>query len=283
MLGLPPWGFAHRASNHETVVGSSNPGTVFITGASNADGTAVSVLSALSFDAELIVIGCAGMHSPGVDTNALVDILVDPAGGTSWASLIDDLVFGFSSDISSITGIMTRFYAFPLWIPSGSTIGVRGRTAASSNRTNSRVVIAAYGGPSRPDMWWCGQKVESLGINAASSKGTTVTPGSSGAYGSWTNVGATTGGRYGAVQLGINGSDNNMNANWSTWQIGVASGSLACTPVGFYWGDAATESLYQANQHFPFNCDIPEGTQLQVRGACQGTAEDYNVAIYGVY
>lgn len=282
-LILPPFRFAHSVDSLEgnTPNGNNVTGTIVTAGGSaNTDGTAVSVLSSLAFDVHYLVIGVgSALSGSAADTAALLDVLVDPAGGTSWGSLIDDLVVGFSAVTGAGTGGLAHYYHFPLYIPATSSLGAQVRSATLSHPF--RVVFWAYGTPSRPDMWWCGQKVESLGISAASSKGTDITPGSTTATFTWTNVGATTSGRYGAIQFGENGSDSSATAISYHAQIGIGSAKVPGTPT-WYWSNGTTEM--SARSGFgPVWCDIPQGTQLQVGACASGVAEVHDVALYGVH
>jgi hypothetical protein len=282
MLILPPFAFANCTDNFSgSTPTNSNSGTAVTAAAgANADGTAASLIAAVPHDIHYLVvgIGCVTAQST-TDTAALIDILVDPAGGTTWEACIDDLVCGFQAAMAATLGY-NHFYHFPIWIPSGTSLGAQVRCATGS--VSFRVGVWAYGNPSRPDLWWCGSKVESLGITAASSKGTDITPGSSTATFSWTNVGATTSGRYGAIQFAQNGSDNNSTAIGYHAQIGVGSARVPGTPT-FVWYNGTTEASVRHGHRGPIWCDIPEGTQLQVGACASGTAEVHDVALYGVY
>lgn len=280
-LSLPPFRFANEVDNLTGTPGTSG-GTNFTAGASNADSTAVTLLSALAFDVHFLYLSFGGLGSSAVDSACLADILIDPAGGTSWASLIDDLTIGFSPNPATSGISMACNYAFPLFIKSGASVGVRARTANASNITTPRVFIWAYGGPTRPDMWWCGQKVESLGPVPTTSKGVSVTPGNTGAAGSWTSVGSPTSARYGSIQLGLNGSDSTMLSVAYFWQIGISSAKIPGTPT-LYCNANTAEHMGYSGFGQPIWCDIPAATQLQVMGTCSGTAEAHTVALYGVY
>ena len=281
-LIIPPFKFNNEIDNLTgTPSGTGVFGTSFSTSASaNADGTAVSVLSALAFDVHYLVISIGGINGAAADAECLLDILVDPAGGTSWSGLINDLVCGMSVTPSA-TAASTCVYNFPIFIKSGTSIGVRARSAHTSQISTGRVVIWAYGNPSEPDLWWCGSQVESLGINAATSKGTDVTPGNTGAYGSWTTI-VTSTAPYGALQFQMNGTDGTAANLGYYFQVGVGSAQLQGSPT-----IARVLTTSEVGPHTgPFSpiwCDIPSGTVLQIRGTCSGTAEVWNGAVYGVY
>lgn len=273
----PVWSW--EVDNLTGTPSSTAPGTNFTFGASNADGTAVQVLSAISMDALYMVVALGGCSTNAEDNSALVDILWDPAGGTSWGSLIDDLVAGFSPSPSAASGLMC-VYHFPLWIPSGASLAVQARKNGATAATGGRCAIWLFGEPKRPDMWWAGQAVESLGISASTSKGTAHTPGNSGSYSSWATIGTSTR-RYGALQFGTNGSDANMTGVGYYWQIGVGSAQLPGTPT-YYHANTTNETCARTGA-MPLFVDLPASTALQTRATASGTAEAHNVAFYGVY
>lgn len=280
-LILPPWQFANGVSNLSGTPPSNGAvGTNFTAGANNADGTAVQVLSALAFDVHYLVVGFGGFAVSAGNGQVLADILTDPAGGTSWGAFINDLVCGMTPSLSATMGI-APWYHFPVYIPAGSAVAVQARTRHTSNITSGRVIAYAYGNPSRPSAWWCGQKVESLGINAATSQGTDVVPGNSGVDGSWTTIGSS-GFAYGAVQYGINGSDSGANAAGYFWELGVGSVAYAGAPKS-YRTITATEQGSPSGLNQPIFCDEAAGTTWQIRGTCSTTAETFNAAVYGVY
>lgn len=276
MLIKPPLAWAHCSDSLPSSP-TTQPDTV-TAGASNADGSSVAVLPSLAHDAEYLVIGVGGNGGGGVNSAALLDILIDPAGGTSWASFIDDLQVGFLRPQDSNTGF-TSWFHFPVWVPAGAALGARARTAHSAT-IQHYLGIWAFGGPSRPDMWWCGSKVETLGAVAASSKGTDVTPGSSGSFGSWTDIGATTG-RWGAIQASIGGPGTVAATQAYHWEIGYSSTRIPGVPQ-LFTGISVSE-IGPKNWSSIMGCDIAEGTTLQVRGKGGGTADVIDVLLHGVY
>lgn len=280
MLILPPWSFGYCTSNEPSTPSVINSGVAVTPGTSNADGSAVTMLSALSHDVHRIVIHVSNALTSAAAYYALLDILQDPAGGTSWASWIEDLTVGFT--IASTANLISGyFFDFPIWLPAGSSIGARMRTSHTA-AVAARISMWAFGEPSRPEMWWCGQGVETLGVTAATSRGTTVTPGNSGSFGSWGNVGSPTTRRYGAIQLGTNGTDATAAGLVYHFQAGLGSQPLPGFPL-IVKGMLTSESGPTLAPGGPIWCDIAAGSQLQVRGRCSGTAEVWDVALYGVY
>jgi hypothetical protein len=280
-LGIPHGGpcFTFSADIFDTSPPSAVPGISFTTSASaNTDGTAVTVLSALARDAHYLVLAFMSTTSTSADPAVMADILIDPAGGTSWASLIDDLLIGGCA--TAATGLGPNLYFhFPLWIPAGASIGIQARRSHAAALTG-RVMAWVYGEPKRPDQWWCGQKVESLGTNPATSKGTAHTPGTLGVYSSWATI-ATSTKRYGALQFSVGGTDASPTDATSFWQVGVGSTQLPGSPTLM---TQTSSRVLRGGWQQPWWCDLPAGTALQTRALTSvNPAESHDVAFYGVY
>ena len=283
-LIVPPFAFAHCTTNTATDPPSSAAcaGTAFSTnGTINVESATTSAISALTHDCHYIVIGVCGHNSSTANAKGCIDIMVDPAGGTSWSELIADLAFGHTADVVAGTNLFQRYYHFPLYIKSGSSLGFRNRVLVDTS-SGPFIGIWCYGEPSRPDMWWCGQKVETLGISGLTNYGVNVTPGATGAWGSWTNIGASTQ-PYGSVQLGIHGSDGAVLAQGYFWEIGYGSTALPGAPRVYTAGSTLEYFAASCLNEYPIWCDVPASTTWQVRGAASGTGEIYSFSIYGVY
>jgi hypothetical protein len=275
-LALSPPCFGFYSSSYPATP-ADTVGTAWTAGASGADGTAVSLISAITHDVHKLRVRVGGISSAGNDGNACGDLLIDPAGGSSWSVLISDLVCGMSNIVTS--GGLNLSYEFPLYVPSGSSIGWRGKTAHTVDITTGYVTAEAWGEPRNPAMWWCGSGVETLGIS--DSKGTAITPGNSGAWGSWTSIGSTSSRIYKAVQLGINGSDNTALGVQYHFEIGTGSAKLPGTSRT--WVNLTSSELGYRHNPGLIGCNLPSGTQMQARGVCSGTAENLYGVIYGVY
>lgn len=283
VLSLPAFQFTFEVDNLTgTPPVSGNPvGTAFTPGTANTDGTAVTILTALSADVNYLVFGFSNTTISTLNYQCLADVLIDRGGSTNWSNFIDDIVCGFQHAQATNIGL-TLWYHFPIWIPAGASIGIQARTA-STTATTGRIVMYAFGEPNRPEMWWCGQGVESLGINSSISQGTNVTPVSSGTYSAWTTIG-TAGFGYGSVQFGINGSDAGAASNNYFWQLGISSGRLPGSPT-ISRNMLNNESGVGPSFGAPIWCNVPSGTVWQIRGtgSSAAAAETFNAAIYGVY
>lgn len=249
-------------------------GTGVAPGLSNADGSAVTLLPALAHDCEYLALAVSGFGLSGANTSALLDILIDPAGGTDWNELIADLLCGYTSfielDGSGNFGV-PLMYHFPIWLPAGTAIGAQARCAHGSAFANTpRVVAYAAGGNRNPASWWCGQKVETVGtFDAANSRGQAHTADASGAFSSWTSLGSPIGARAGAAQFAVQGPGSS-SVSGKVYRFEFGAGSSQIGPC-LYRGMGGLE----VGAHFfpgPVFCDIPAATQMQVRAACGATS-----------
>ena len=273
----PSWG--HCTTNLSGTPNIAALGTAVTAGANNADDAAVSLISAITHDVEFLQIYFQDFFAPGANCSTLVDVLIDPAGGTSWLSapLISDLLA--SSGTNGVTTAPWRYYHFPVWIKSGTSIGAQARNAQGVTAPG-RVIVYASGGNSNPGSWWCGQHVESVGVTAASSQGTNHTAGNSGSYSAWTNLGSTLSAPCGALQFAVQGTNTDTTQNSASYfyEFGVSSTRIGPPIVK----STSTSELGWQPPSGPIFCALASGAQLQVRGTCSGTAEVQDVAAYAV-
>jgi len=334
--------FAHYSDNFGPPFAddATGFGAGITAGVSSADGTAVTVMPALAHDCEYLWLAVSGLGTSNAANAALMDLLIDPAGGTNWSELIADLIVGFTTTIlyNATGAAIPLSYHFPLWLPAGASLGARIRMQSGSAPSSTRVLAAAFGGNKNPASWWCGQKVQSIAtFDAANSLGQLHTPGGaitvsgaadngsglirltvasttgmttgdrravagvtgtteangawtitvvdgthidlqgstfvnayvsggtvSGNFSSWTNLGSPAAARSGAAQWAVGGVTG-ASAAKVTYDFQFGAGGTKIGPR-VYRGMASTEvgvSLYQG----PIFCDIPAGTQLQIRGA----------------
>jgi hypothetical protein len=274
----PSWG--HCTTNITGTPSTTGAGTAVTPGNSNADGTAVAALTNIGHDVECLVIGAYGFNLAGANTSTLLDILVDPAGGSTWATdpLINDLLVG-QTNVMGTTSNGIVWYHFPIWLKSGHSIGLRARQAHSAADPGV-VMVFAYGGNANPGSWWCGQTVESVGIIAASSQGTDHTPGNSGAFSTWTDFGSTLSKPCGALQFAVQATNDDTTQSAAAYHFEFGVGSTRIGPP--IWRSTTTTEVGWSTPTGLIFCALPTGTQLQVRGTCSGTAEAIDVAAYAV-
>jgi hypothetical protein len=277
----PSWGFTATSL---TGTPGTTIGTVVTANANDADGTAVALISALSRDVEFLSVGAGAFAAATGNGSTLLDILVDPAGGTSWSVLISDLLVGWTSTPGVAAG-QSVDYMFPLWVPAGSAIGARARTAHTSN-ISGRVTVNVFGDSPHPASWWCGQRVETIGVDDTISQGTNHTPGNSGAFSNWANFGSTLSADCGAIQFGVHGANTDTTSQTAAYHFQFGVGTAANTNVKqigptIHRTTNTSEAGAMSNNDVIF-CALPSGTQLQTRGTCSTTAEVIDVAAYAV-
>ena len=238
------------------------------------------LFAATAFDTSSVVITVLVNTQSATDTSTLLDIGIGAAASES--VIIPDLLAGFAQDSGIEPG--PRSFTFPLYIPAGSRLAARAQSTRSSAWT-VRVVVDLYGAPTSPDRPWVGQEVIAYGVNAATSGGVDVTAGNSGAEGTTTVIGTTTQ-DHKMLAVGVQGGVGLTNMGSSTyhWSLGIGATSTSwlienglvmrtdnlegCGPIGFPWPNIYT--------------GIPSGSELVMRGTCQGTADPLALALYGV-
>jgi hypothetical protein len=275
---------ANLYSSFEWSVGNmSTPGVspgTSVTPAQNAMGNWANLLGALAHDVFGVMVN---INTGGVATKSrdiLVNIGVDTAGGTSYATVIPYLLGSCAGSYNLITtGGGGHWYYFPLFIKVGSTVAAQ---ASINNATVGTVYvgIVCYGLPMRPCLEKVGSFVTAFGTTAASSAGTAVTSGSSGSKGNFTLLGTTT-----------------QDLWW--WQLGIGCRSSAMA-VLYYTADLATGASASANkiiipdkqfvtstdetlsvygmQDVSAYSETPAGSKVYARIACNGATPDANLS-----
>jgi hypothetical protein len=258
-------------------------GTSVTPGASNVEGAWQQVASAanISEDIYCLVVRVTDHNTTAVQFDGLLDVGVDPAGGTSYTAIISNVLCG-QADASSQDGII---FIFPIKIKAGSTIAVR---IQGSNATpgTALVRITAYGKPTRPDAVMAGAYAETVGAITGSG-GVGFTPGNSNAEGAWQSLGTTAKDLWWwqlAVQIS-NGTTTNL-----LYHIDLAYGDATnkheiITNAFLSVPGTAERIIYVANVANLPECfrHVPAGSEIFVRGTCSGTANTgFNAVAIGI-
>lgn len=275
-IGQNTW--AYHAGNMVTTRPASTWGTS-ITPGNNSYGSYASLLSSLTYDCYFVKVQILAGATSNQARDLIVTIGIDPAGGTSYQTWIPDLL-GSNASAGNIIGGGFLYY-FPLYAPAGSQIAAK---ASVNNATvgTVRVMIQLFGQPSRPDAIWCGSSVEAVGIVSGSSRGTTVTPGTT-SDGSWTSLGTTTQ-RCLFWQLGAGLNDAAMAGDVSfTCDLSTGDGTNQSPIItDVLMGTTALEQMALANSPEGWR-DVPAGATIYGRMQGSGTAEsNHSLAAYGV-
>ncbi len=257
---------------------STTPGTtITASGSTNTKGNWTQLVASLGFDAQLIIINAANSAVAATDTSTLLDIGI--GASSSESVLIPDLLVGWTP-VTDAAG-SPRHYIFPLYVPSGSRISARCASARVSNTV--AVWITAYGGLRRSEDWWCGEQVLAYGINSGVSQGTNITPGVSGAEGSWTSVG-TTSQDHSMIVPGVGMNDTNAAANIGvTFDFGIDTTSTYLFRENYRASYDASERISQFGIWWPVNVPVASGSVLAARASMAGGAADtLDLAFYGI-
>lgn len=262
---------------------STSPGTSVTPGASNAEGAYTQIASSanISRDCYWISLRISGGGTSASVKDHLLDIGVDPAGGTSYSAVISNIVCGESPGAGNVGG--PHSFLFPMFIKAGSSVAAR---VQGSNATAGtvRVIAKFHGDPSNPENVPVGQYSETIGT-ITSSGGVSFTPGNA-ADGAWASLGTTT-----------------QDLWW--WQLAAQASNATITGLNTYidlaYGDATNKVVIQRQQHVGSTTElsadllksnllwidcykaVPAGSTLYVRGRCQSAPDTgWNAVAIGI-
>jgi hypothetical protein len=254
---------------------STTPGTtVTAAGTAHVKGSWTSLLDPVGFDVCHIWVMLGGTFVAATETGVMVDIGIGPSGGGSEQVIIPNLLGGHTPTWGNL-GI-GRVFSSPFYIPKGTRISARAQARTASDTVE--VMLFVYGGMSGQQ--WLPTRADDIGCDTATTRGTLITAGSTGAESAWTNVGAATGRDYhGYYFMGAGGSNTTITALAYHWETGFSSTAHA----EFYTQCTTSEVVNGPWPNVPVFMPIPSGTQMQVRGECSGTAVEMSAAYSGLY
>lgn len=277
-VGLSAYNFSY---NNWGTNPSATPGTSVTPGASNAEGSWTQIASSgdIAQNCYWLHLFIFGANVAGTPKNQLLDIGVDPAGGTSYTAIISNLVMGSTP---ALTGNGALDFVFPYFIKSGSSVAVRIQGSAATAGT---VRVAAYflGQPTRPEAVPVGSFSQTFG-SITNSNGQSFTPGNA-ADGSWADFGSVTSPLW-WFQIGH--------------QVDDATITAERTYVDVAWGDGSNKHVMFRNMHLGTTNEVctaygnigltlaaynpvPAGANIYVRGRCENSPDTgYNATVIGI-
>ncbi|HTJ17848.1 MAG TPA: hypothetical protein VL494_13805 [Steroidobacteraceae bacterium] len=277
MLWVPQKGVL-RCDHNTGTVGATTVGTAVTTGASaSTKGTPAQLIASTAFDAYWIRVCASAYASSGAASDGSLDIMV---GAATEEIIIPDLLMGYCGDPVTSIGGMAKTWDFPLYIPAGTRISAQ--AAGVRTATAMRVAIFLYGGDGYPP-FRVGSKVVTYGMGTVPNA-TAVTPGASGAEGSWTQITASTSESHFAIVPSLQQNNNtNMVARALAMDIGVGAATEEEILQSSWWGIGSTETVAGPMNGMPCFQDIPAATRLTARMSCSGTTSGtYEVALHAV-
>lgn len=211
----------------------------------------------------------------------LMDIGIDPAGGTTYTAIISDMQIGASP---AITAAGAREHYFPLRIPAGATVAARIRGANATAGT-VRIAIRFYGRASNGLALPCGAYSQTLGADTATSLGTAITPGNA-SDGGWADLGATTRDMW-WWQLGYVVNNATVTAEYTYLEVAYGDASNKTSIFSVMHGGTTSETCGLAAQTqllWPVAYrPVAAGDHIYVRGRCNNSPDTgYSVTVTGV-
>lgn len=262
---------------------SATPGTGVIAGTGNALGSWVQIASSanISFDVYGFYVQFVGGSTSGASKQHLADIGIDPAGGTSYTSIISDFCCGSAP---GATQAGSREHFFPLRIPAGSSVAARIRGSHATGST-VRMPFKFYGGLSAPGMFRSGSFSETLGADQANSKGTAFTPGNA-ADGAWALLGTTVNDLW-WWQLGHQIDNTTITSEYTYIELAYGDASNKTSIFRMMHGGTTVETAGFAlqTQLVPLAayCPVKAGTNIYIRGRCNNAPDSgYNANVVGI-
>lgn len=245
-----------------------------VTPGNNTKGSYASVQSALASDAYGIKVSINSNFAVAAARDTIIDIAIDPAGGTSFSKIICPDLLGscagvLGSGISAQTGYVN--YYFWLFIPAGASIGAR---ASINNATvgTLRVKTQTLHRPKHAIAFPFGTYVDAYGIAGASSSGTAVTPGEA-AEGDWVELGELSRPAW-WFQLGFGISQGTMTAKMYFADLALGDASNKTIIIANELINTSTsEALCKEGVAFGCAREAPAGVKIYGRLQCSGTAD----------
>lgn len=233
--------------------------------------------AAVTEDVDEILICVNSVNVAGAARDALVTIGVDlGAGYVDW---IGPLVCGpagpYSGAASNGGPVWFRFRAR---IPAGATIGAKA-SVNSATLTALNVAVELYNGASRPELAHAAGYVDALGVVAASSRGTLVTPGTTD-WGAWTLIGTLARPcSYLEWGVGIDDATISNNTGHVRLALGTSSSRRVVLTRGYFF-TAANEAVGKWPQ--PVAAEGAAGDEVYAALQIGPSAADsnYSVAVY---
>lgn len=261
---------------------ASTIGTSVTPGASNSEGSWTQIASSANIaeDCFWLYLQVHSGATASTIKSQLLDIGIDPAGGTSYTAFLSNLVIGASP---ALTVAGNREFVFPIFIKAGSSVAVRIQGVAATAGT-VRVAARFYGKPTRPEVVPNGAYSETLGT-ITNSSGQSVTPGNA-ADGSWTDLGATTRDLW-WFQLGHQIDNTTITAENTYLEVAWGDASNKHTMFKVMHGGTTSETCGLSAQTQMLACaaynPVPAGAHIYVRGRCNNSPDSgYNVSVVGI-
>jgi hypothetical protein len=252
-----------------------------ITPGNNTPGSWTQIMGPTSTASHVIEIIVGGIGVSASATDSLTDIGIDPAGGTSYTTMIPSLLSSYAVGVNSNNAGFGCSWLFPVYIPAGATIAARG--SINNATVGTQQVYCKLYRALDPSRVRTGTGVIAYGATAASSTGTAVTFGTA-AVGSYTQLGSAVSALAPWHWLVSSARASTTTVNASTYVADLAIGDASNKRVIVARQESATNSNEQRGAvHRGFNGQSAVGDLVYVRGWAGDAATTYTAIAYGVY
>lgn len=243
--------------------------------------TYTTLIAATAYDAYGITVILSNVGTAATtNERALVDIAIGAA--SSEIVIIPNLICGNTGTLGAATGGAAIFH-FPIFIAKGVRLSATAQALIASDTVNVAIYLHQHPrGPGR----FIGSRVTAYGANTGTSSGVAHTSGSTNAYGTATQIIASTTNPIKALQIGM---DLGTDTTGATLR-GLVRLGFGATPDYFVsdliWSESTTlenPHFWLANfvlSHMGFN--IPAGADIRLSAMVSGTGEARGWVLYGV-
>jgi hypothetical protein len=260
-----------QTSGMTDVLGVS--GQTLVAGSANVKGAYAFFVASTSAPSSMIWLHVYNVATSGANTATLVDLATGSVG--------NEVVFAANINAGHQAGFPGGFdIKIPYYIPAG--VRVSGRCQSAVGSKNVASWIGLYSGPNRTAVG-----IDTIGATTATSTGTTVVCGTSGAEGSWTELTAATTNHYGGLMFSFGGAATATMVSTSV-RVDIGMGAAASEVVllnDWIANLDTSEAISLYDDMTPrIGVDIPAGTRLVARAlSSSASAQSVDVTAYGLY
>lgn len=247
--------------------------TVTASGTIHTKGAYTELIASLNADAYGFFVELRSVMT----SNAVTGLLVDIAKGAAAAETVfaPNLHGGAAGPSAGDTSHGPKHYFVPCFVASGTRIAARCQALIVSDTV--QVIVRAVQSP--VVSLTLGSATTAYGVDAANSRGTSVTP-ASGSFGSWTEIG-TTSADHNAWGVGYGQlADTSIAATGVLIEIGHGPNSGAVTSIGVFDFNQFTSEGIGGGMPLLYSKSVSSGDKVWARIA-SGEIEARDVIIYG--
>lgn len=210
--------------------------------------------------------------------SALVTIGIDLAGGTSYTEWINDLIAGPSALVTS--GSFISYY-FPIRIPNGASLAIKGQSNNASPPATSyvRTIIPCL--PTHPELLRVGSFIRTYGATTASSQGTSVTEGTT-SDGSYTSIGTLSDDIWGWSAC-VTSQATAFTSNLMSLDVAVGDGSSYRRVIPDCLFKISTSESISFNSNFSLGpAKNGDGVYARIQTGDNAAIGSASVIVYGI-